>query len=44
MESIFVAIDSMNLAIHKGTKQSMRRYIEGNMTDRVNLVLWNSSW
>src|ERR1700756_1830713 len=36
MEAIQEAIDSMNLSIYKGTKQSIKRYIEGIMTEARN--------
>lgn len=43
MEAIQGAIDSMNLPIYKGTKQSMKRYIEGVMTEAKNFSVLRAS-
>jgi hypothetical protein len=43
MEAIQEAIDSMNLPIYKGTKQSMKRYIEGVMTEARNFSVLRAS-
>jgi uncharacterized Rmd1/YagE family protein len=43
MEAVLEAIDSMNLPIYKGTKQSMKRYIEGVMTEARNFSVLRAS-
>jgi hypothetical protein len=43
MEAILEAIDSMNLPMYKCTKQSMKRYIEGVMTEARNFSVLRAS-
>jgi hypothetical protein len=43
MEAVLEAIDSMNLRIHKPTKQSMKRYVEGVMREARNFSVLRAS-
>ncbi len=43
MKAVLEIIDSMNLPIHKPTKQSMKRYIEGVITEAKNFSVLRAS-